>query len=354
MRTPIRLLLGALALVAPAWLIVAADSGPTPPERGRVLLLQNERTLEGDIEKVGDQYRVRRTVGETWVPADKVACLCRSYEEAYAFLRDRANLRDPDERLRLARWCYLHDLREQALAEVAAAARLRPDHEATQRLLAGLQRSAALGGRGGAQRHSDTSGRGFPALNPSHPEPPEPLPLPPVDVTQEVLGQFVSRVQPILLNACASCHASGRGGSFKLVRPLDSEVVGPKTLQQNLASVLAQVNLEQPQASPLLSRAVSIHGEMKEPPLRGRQMAAYRALEEWVRLTAANNPHLRPSAGPAATDPAQPSRPPAAEGTAPPPPQPPPPPAERGPEQPTTPADPFDPALFNRQAGPGR
>ena len=42
------------------------------------------------------------------------AALCGSLEEAYQFLRKRANLNDPDERLRLAEWCRQHDLREQA------------------------------------------------------------------------------------------------------------------------------------------------------------------------------------------------------------------------------------------------
>src|SRR5262249_13746097 len=144
MNTKIGLVLGALALAAPAWLIVRAADSSEPPGKGHVLLLQNERTLEGDIEKVGEQYRVRRTVGETWVPANKVLFLCQTNEEAYAYLSERANLRDPDERLRLAQWCHLHDLREQALAEVSAAAKLRPNHAPTQRLLAGLQRSAAL------------------------------------------------------------------------------------------------------------------------------------------------------------------------------------------------------------------
>ena len=42
-------------------------------------------------------------MGETWVPAKNVLCLCDSLEDAYAFLRSRANPRDADERLRLAR-----------------------------------------------------------------------------------------------------------------------------------------------------------------------------------------------------------------------------------------------------------
>ena len=40
-----------------------------PPATGHVLVLENERVLEGDIVRDGDQYRIRHRVGETTVPA---------------------------------------------------------------------------------------------------------------------------------------------------------------------------------------------------------------------------------------------------------------------------------------------
>ena len=42
----------------------------------------------------GDQYIVRRPIGELKVPADKALTVCASLEEAYNFLRGRANLQD--------------------------------------------------------------------------------------------------------------------------------------------------------------------------------------------------------------------------------------------------------------------
>jgi hypothetical protein len=98
----------------------ARATDPPPAAAGHVLLLDNERFLEGDITREGERYRIRRALGETWVPAAKVMRLCASREDAYHFLRGRANLRDVDERLRLARWCHLHGLREQGLAEARA------------------------------------------------------------------------------------------------------------------------------------------------------------------------------------------------------------------------------------------
>src|SRR5262249_26427799 len=167
-------------------------------------------------------------------------------------------------------------------------------------------------------------------------------------------------VAPILMHACAGCHTSGRGGSFKLARGYDASSVHRLSVQQNLAAVLAQVNLQQPQESKLLLKAVTAHDPLaREAPLTRKQMAAYRTLEDWVQTTLANNPHLRdrapqPTASAApAGPPADPSpaAPPAAGAR----------PAQRGggsaaarpaPKKPATPVDEFDPVLFNRQSQP--
>src|SRR5262245_23850114 len=135
MKTTIRLTVCALALAACAGVLWAGEgsspqAGSPPPaggEAGKVLVLASERTLEGDIDKVGDTYRVRRATGEVTVPAGQVLRLCSSMEDAYAYVRSRANLRDPDEHLRLAQWCHLRGLKAEALAAVTEAARLRPD-----------------------------------------------------------------------------------------------------------------------------------------------------------------------------------------------------------------------------------
>src|SRR5262245_22476564 len=286
MSTTIRLLLCAAAVAAPAWVVLRAAEPAAPPSTGKVLVLDNERTLEGDVERVGDQYRVRRpSGGETWLAADKVLRLCASLEDAHAYLQSRANLRDPDERLRLAEWCHLHGLRQAALDEVTAAVALRPEHGPSKRLLSRLQQAAASA----------------PAPAPAKESEPEPTPLPPVELSAEAMCLFSTKVQPILMNACASCHASGRGGAFKLTRAYDDAGPGRRTVQQNAAAVLAQVNLERPQGSPLLTKAVTAHGSLAKAPLAGQQAAAYRTLEDWVRLTAGANPQLRePARAPAA------------------------------------------------------
>jgi hypothetical protein len=364
MKTIRFFLLGLAGLAAlGVGLLRATDPGPPPtatPRTGKVLVLKNERTMEGDVEQVGDRYRLRRQAGETWIPADAVLCLCASLPDAYAYLRKRANLEDADERLRLAGWCLRNGLRPQALAEVQAAVDLRPDHEETRRLLHRLQ-------------HSSQTAAPPPPAPAREEELPEP---PPVELTAESLGLFATRVQPILMNACAGCHAAGRGGSFRLVRAYDGPAADRRTLQHNLAAVLREINVSQPEASLLLTKAVSDHGRTGQAPLRSRKDPPYRSLEDWVKRTVADNPQLRdrpglpsrpagsagsggepvpprategrPPAGPetqwgADTHPA-PSPAPTAPAAQPPPPSAP----------PSGPPDPYDPEPFNRQVRPDR
>src|SRR6516162_3240974 len=123
-----------LAIVATAIPALAATT-PEPLTSGKFLVLRNGHTLEGDIERIGEQYRVRRNGGETLVPANTVLRLFRDADECCAFLRGKLNPLDPDDRLRLAKWCFDLGMRKQALEEALEADRLCPKHAPTQQLL---------------------------------------------------------------------------------------------------------------------------------------------------------------------------------------------------------------------------
>ncbi len=270
---------------------LSAGEPPKSLEKGKVLLLTNEHTMEGDIARVGDGYRVRRLIGETLVPADRVLCLSASLTDAYAFLRSRANLGDADERLRLANWCRLNGLHSQALAEIRAAVELRPDHAETRLILQHLEQSAPTAAPSGPAKTA---------------APLDTEPAPPVELTTESLSLFATRVQPILMNTCASCHATGKGGKFRLTQAFESGLGNRRTLERNLSAVLGEINVGQPELSRLLTKAVSDHAHMGQPPLKDRKQTPYRTLESWVKLTVANNPHLRDSLPAAAAAPAAP------------------------------------------------
>jgi hypothetical protein len=338
MLTPIR---SHLCLV----LVAACAPALAGSLSGRVLILDNEHTLEGEITREGEQYRIRRGSAETWVPGDRVLFVCASNLEAYRYLRTRANLGDVDERLRLARWCHLHNLREEAVVEATAAVNMQPRSTEALQLLHALERSAQA-----AKSRPAVAGR----------DEPGPSPALPVDFNPEALGLFGTRVQPILMNTCASCHSADHAGAFRLQRVFENGLLDRRATQHNLAAVLGQINPEHPLASPLLAKAVTVHGTLSQAPLKGRQAAAYRTLEEWVRL--AVGPGAPHEPGAPAAEPKPSAEPPAAEGVVAKPAAPGPPSAFASPPPvapPATPVpasgqpvDPFDPALFNRQMHP--
>jgi len=275
MRKNLRLLACVVALLALTGTGVIAQA---PEQRGKVAILDNDRIIEGDIERVGDQYRVRRPVGETWLAAAKVRRLCATMVDALDYIRSQANLNDPDERLRLARWCLGQDLRAEALAELEAAADMRPSHAETQRMLRGLQRTVVSEPAPAAPEKEET------------PEaPPEPVAALPYNPA--ALGMFVNKVQPILMNACACCHANNKGGAFTLQRGYtNGKPANRKTTQHNLMAVLAQVNRHRPGDSPLLAKALMLHGGADHPPLQGPAAPAFRTLSDWVYFAMTNVP----------------------------------------------------------------
>jgi hypothetical protein len=276
MKKILRFSLVLSALLVPAALMLYATDHPASTA-GKFLLLDNDRVMEGEIVRLADRYRVRRSIGELWLPAEKVRFVGNSWEEVLAYQHGQANLIDPDERLRLARWCHVNDLRPQALQEVKEALRLQPNFPAARALQRTLE-------------HVVASTSPAPAVVP----PTAPLAAPPVlDLNGESMGEFVGKVQPILMNTCASCHASDQGKRFHLLRTYGSGPALRRTTQINLAAVMEQINFDQPELSPVLIKAVSAHGIADNPPLVSRKATPYRILHDWIETTLTNNPHLK-------------------------------------------------------------
>lgn len=254
-------------------------SGATnQPRVGKVLLLENERTIEGEVERFQDYYRVRRSVGETQIPTHQVLALCADNKEAFEYLKRRTNLQDADERFKLAQWAQTRGLLNEALEESQAAIDLRPNHEPTKRLRLVIEQMDKR------EREKKLFPE-KPGLASQGVEGIAPLPF---EVSTESLGIFCQKIQPLLMNSCASCHATGKGGNFKLSRVYSGSATNKRMLQNNLAAVLNQVNPHQIGASPILVKSVSVHGDLNQAPLHNRSTPAFRMLEEWIRFTVGN------------------------------------------------------------------
>ena len=263
----------------------------------------------------------------------------------------------------LAEWCHDHGLNEQALAETLAVLAVNKTHPQARRLLIHLQPQQVPG-----------------IAEPVEPKPPlpEPPPSPRLDLTAEALNQFGTRVQPILMNACAGCHNDIHRRAFRLTRTTEIGIGNRATMHQNISAVLSYVNLSQPQASPFLSKAMTAHwsqwtekgmifspGDPSQPPIQNRNSPAYRTLEEWVRLAVATSPQvaeLQAAVKPPAvavpeprTVPVTPADPVTPEADLPPRKIEPPPVAKPATTPPSsTVSDPYDPEEFNRRTHPDR
>lgn len=341
-RTLACLLLG--AAVAPA--------GPPPP--ARVVVLDNENLIEGQVTRTPDGYLIDRTVGgNITLPARRVLAVVADRKEAFAVVAERANRRDADERMRLARWCASNGLPEEALAEARAAARMRPGFEAAERYARLLEAAAKA-----PPPIAD------PAIVPARAESPARdtvTDVPTVEYNTESFPLFASRVNAILVNTCANCHAREDAKAFRLTR-----TGGRAGITRNLMAALPHVNPTDPAASPLLVKAVTPHGGATDAPFRTRNHPAFPALETWVRFARAPEGTPAPTAPIPAREPAEPKKLPDLSADPPGPvvpaggKPPAPPPGEAfgqdsaTPARPTKPAadDPFDPAIFNGEVKP--
>jgi hypothetical protein len=116
---------------------------------------------------------------------------------------------------------------------------------------------------------------------------PAPVAIAPVaDVAPVYNGEstrmFATKVQPILNNLCANCHAKvDYAGAFKMTR-MDEGFANPQATEKNQRAALKQLNSENPGQSPLLLKTLTAHGPMKEAPLKLRQLPPFKMLEYWA------------------------------------------------------------------------
>lgn len=265
------------AIFAGIGFVLHAQDADKEGARGKVLLLKTGHAMEGDIEKVRAQFCIRNGKSEVWIAADKAIRLCADWHDAFAFASKQIRPDNAGDRVVLARWCHLHQLNDRALEQAQIALELQPTNAEAKQLVRFLERALEQ-----------------PAVKPAAVAPTTPAapPEPPmaVDVSFDTLVAFTTKVQPILMNKCVTCHAAG-GGKFHLDRVSDG--AQKATTQRNLAAVLAQVDLEHPAISPLLVKAITRHGDVVTPPLRDRSDKPAQALQQWIEQAVVKNPQLK-------------------------------------------------------------
>jgi hypothetical protein len=264
-----------LALLSHA--ATADDADPVVPEDG-LLVLANGSIMEGTIARDGDYYRVLLEKGTLRVRADQVDFFCQTMAEAYQRRQARrlGQMPSADAHVEMAQWCLQHELIEFAFAELAAARELDPQHT----LLPMIERRLA-------QAKEMATAK---ALTPA--------PVPIVDeqvheansemsfgeIPLWARSEFIKRVQPMMAHSCAKsgCHLPNSPQEMKIDRSALDGVGNPELIHRNLSVIIAEVNLEEPEKSRLLTMGAAAHGNTKDGqsrPLTPHQLEILRA---WV------------------------------------------------------------------------
>lgn len=105
----------------------------------------------------------------------------------------------------------------------------------------------------------------------------------PGDFNTVAAKAFPTKVQPILTNLCASCHAKpDYAGTFKL-KAIPTGFADADAARANLLAAFAHLNRAKPSASDLLVKCVTAHGGQKFAACRSPAHPAAAALEAWAQ-----------------------------------------------------------------------
>lgn len=265
----------------------AAVGVPERPEPPRLLVLRSGKVVEGTICFAQGGYEVLANAqgARSFLPDSMVWFTARHRREAYEELCRRAPCRTADEHADMARWCMTNKLYSCAQDELRIALEQEPNHAGARSILKTLE--ALL-----------RTGSPAPAQNVSAP--------PAAADGKEALGgmpsgtakEFVTRVQPLLVNRCgnAACHGGSKNAfAFRVVR--SGNPAYQRLTEQNLNAVLRQVSSTEPNSSPLLVEPQRPgHGGTRKPLFAGPAGdAQLRMLAAWVTAAANASPTEAPA-----------------------------------------------------------
>lgn len=266
-------------------LVAAAAAFASPPAGNRVVVLDNENILEGEVTKIEEGYEIRHKTGSVVIPTRRVLAIVADRKAAFGVVAGRANRGDADERLRLARWCAANELPNEAIAEARAAVKMRPGFTAAERYAALMEDLAS--------RKTTPATPAVITAKAELPKPDSVTDVGTVEYNSESFPIFATRINAILLNTCANCHASDDAKSFRLTR-----MGGRSGATKNMLAALLYVNAKEPASSVILAKAITAHGSATEAPFKTRNHPAFQALESWAQIARAADGTAAPATPP--------------------------------------------------------
>ncbi len=265
-----------------------------------VLLLSDGRVLQGKVSLDSKGYMLKQKGNALPVKRETVQGVFPTLQEAYEFLAERAPANDPDEQLKLARWCLTNQLKEHAKFHLEQVVALSPKYSPAKQMLEAIsffEERAALRdpdvSRTAAVVPADAPGelklearelQGRPKLERyASGGPLRIFDLPPALATKRA-EEFANYVQPVLQSRCAGCHNEKYTGEFQLIQFKNKRDHSAAAYRFNLDATLRLIDLENPSKSELLSSGLRPHGKgsNKRPIFLGSNDQQYQVLLTWV------------------------------------------------------------------------
>lgn len=255
-----------------------------------LLVLRNGYVLRGEISRVGDRYAVRIAEGsETRIPVSAVELRCRDFDDAYRQKVSRLERGRITDRIALIQWCLRHELVRYAEQQLVAAEQrdpLNPSlHQLRRRLESILEGTDSVG----PDKSSVVS---ISTYRPRSDELDLLMRRLPVDVVEE----FTTTVQPLLINRCSAggCHGPSSASEFRLIRPRLGRGLERPFTQRNLHATLKTIDRNHPLGSPLAKVLSKPHGPDNAVNATLSQEQADQVMQ-WIKSLAQTSVAQRPS-----------------------------------------------------------
>lgn len=289
-----------IGLPVMAWSIVQASDAvpaaggaavPQPAQADftpgvQLLVLSNGRMVDGKISQNAGGFVVDKPTGSMLVPFDYVKFVADDRDDAYQKMRKMSAGPTAQSHMALARWCITNQYFKEAAAELREALHIDPNRDDARRMLRRLEElfRPAIPKHQSVAPNEDWLAGGFDA--------PDAESL--ARLNPETAHEYVSRVQPLLMNKCATsgCHGSSAAGGFELQRVRFGRGSARVASERNLAALKEFIDPGDADNSPLLTVPLGNHGRGGRPIFHGASGSEQiELLKKWVRRMAADLSH---------------------------------------------------------------
>jgi len=248
--------------------ISAQQISPNPPKL--VILLNNDRVVQGEILSSGETVQVRNELGLITILRSDIATIATTLREVYQFKKENT-LEISDSFLKLADWCVANHLVDEAAVEFDRAILLAGHPQQVEAIR--NRKNAALSML--SERHSQVDL--VEQENQKYRQWKEKIPA-------STFTTFKREILPLLVQNCngIACHSSNSLNEFRFVANPNNRDVD---VAKNLQIVLGYVTPGLPEESPLVLIPIAPHGRTKQIFTR-QNLAKYQKLYFWTEQVA--------------------------------------------------------------------